>query len=289
MAHRFPDLLCIGTQRAGTTWLWNNLSLHPDFFTPPFKELDYLNLRGTVPPPGLLAFRQRALKGMLHEHEHGVPHTTAEVNWFARFAGARRNDDAWYASLFHGVPADRIAIDFSPSYCTMDDRQVARVSTLMPRARILVMLRDPLDRAWSQLSLEATLGKAPLLRGPADFQRWCQSANVSRRHAYASILARWRAAFGSDRVFVATYEEVQRTPTDLLARLCQWLGVDPDPGHFEPFVHTTFNRKATRSIPPDLARAAAPVMLPHLVPLRDGPDAPLIAPWLERCLRLLQA
>src|SRR5437762_2155968 len=43
-----PDFLCIGAQKAGTTWLYQQLESHPDFWMPPFKELHYLNDLGRV-------------------------------------------------------------------------------------------------------------------------------------------------------------------------------------------------------------------------------------------------
>src|SRR5688572_18044644 len=38
-----PDFLCIGVQKTGTSWLYQNLRLHPDIFMPDRKELDYFN------------------------------------------------------------------------------------------------------------------------------------------------------------------------------------------------------------------------------------------------------
>ncbi|CAN0605590.1 unnamed protein product, partial [Ectocarpus sp. 12 AP-2014] len=40
---RTPDFLCIGAQRAGTTWLHNRLLEHPDLYLPPEKELQFFN------------------------------------------------------------------------------------------------------------------------------------------------------------------------------------------------------------------------------------------------------
>ena len=38
-----PDFLCVGAQKAGTSWLYRQLELHPDFWMPPMKELHYLD------------------------------------------------------------------------------------------------------------------------------------------------------------------------------------------------------------------------------------------------------
>ena len=44
-----PDFICIGAQKAGTTWLYWQLSAHPDFWMPPRKEIHYFNERGNRP------------------------------------------------------------------------------------------------------------------------------------------------------------------------------------------------------------------------------------------------
>ena len=44
-----PDFLCVGAQKAGTSWLYKQLSGHPDFWMPPWKELHYLNQPGHAP------------------------------------------------------------------------------------------------------------------------------------------------------------------------------------------------------------------------------------------------
>ena len=38
-----PDFLCVGAQKAGTSWLYRQLEPHPDFWMPPVKELHYLD------------------------------------------------------------------------------------------------------------------------------------------------------------------------------------------------------------------------------------------------------
>jgi hypothetical protein len=38
-----PDFLCIGMQKAGTAWLYDQLETHPDFWMPPLKELHFFD------------------------------------------------------------------------------------------------------------------------------------------------------------------------------------------------------------------------------------------------------
>ena len=43
-----PDFLCIGAQKGGTRWLYDQLQIHPDFWMPPVKELHYFDRRGRL-------------------------------------------------------------------------------------------------------------------------------------------------------------------------------------------------------------------------------------------------
>jgi hypothetical protein len=38
-----PDFLCVGVHKGGTTWLYQQLDSHPDFWMPPLKELHYFD------------------------------------------------------------------------------------------------------------------------------------------------------------------------------------------------------------------------------------------------------
>ena len=283
---RFPDLLGIGTQRSGTTWLWKNLTHCPSLYVPPFKEIHYLDMRGQIPSPGQQQFRASQLQDVLHAIQNGAPNDQALVQWFGRFALAKRNDDAWYASLFTDAEAHQLAIDFTPSYCRMTPDQIARVVTLIPHVRVILMLRDPIDRAWSQMHLNLRLKRQPPLQTPGEFQRWCQSPEVSGYQQYADILERWTAAIGRERIFIGFYEELQTQPAALLERLLQWLGVPFEPGQFGDSIHAVYNKTTSRVIPEDFARAAAPAMLPGLLPLTRHLDGPPVA-WLDRCKRLM--
>ena len=283
---RFPDLLCIGVQRSGTTWLWRNLVRFPSVYAPPYKELTYLNQRTSIPSPAVQEQRRSVLQDVLKATREGRLQDPKLVQWFSRFALARRNDDAWYTSLFTEASADALAIDFSPAYARMDAGLVARVAQRMPDVRLILMLRDPIDRAWSQLQLLRSLGKAPAVNSPAEFQRWCQSPDVAANSHYKVILDRWAAVFGAERIFIGFYEEVQQSPLQLLERLMAWLELPYDASVVETSTSTVYNRKAKRVIPEPFARAAAPVMLPSLVPLAATLGGPSKA-WLDRCTQLL--
>src|SRR5262245_13183400 len=105
MSSRFPDFLGIGAQKAGTTWLYEQLRRHPDVWLPPEKELHYFDrkrgagqsLRAKVFGDGFedRAWRQQ-LGARVRSYREGGERA---LGWDVRYFFGRRTD-GWYASLF---------------------------------------------------------------------------------------------------------------------------------------------------------------------------------------------
>ena len=154
-----PSFLGIGAQKAGTTWLYQNLKAHPGVALPPEKELHFFDekraARGSVLGRILGKTTEAARwRRQFRRHARRVARTAslADVGWLGRyFFGAW--DDAWYGSLF--APAsDRTTGEVTPSYAVLDSEQVARARQLIPDARIVFLMRNPIERAWSHAMME---------------------------------------------------------------------------------------------------------------------------------------
>jgi len=209
-----PDFLLIGAKRGGTTSLWRYLSEHPDV-------LD-------VSP------RPENLKGMYYFDEQ-----------FGR-------GDRWYRSHFPArVRRDRLGLGVptvvgeATPYYLYHPLAPTRARAVVPDAQILVVLRDPVERAYSHykercandtepLSFAAAVAaEADRLAGEADrivadpgyvsfFHRHCSYVDQGR---YAPMLERWFAAFGRDRVHVEISEEMYAAPQATFDRVTDRLGI----------------------------------------------------------------
>jgi hypothetical protein len=182
---RLPDFLGIGAQKAGTTWLFEQLRTHPEIYFPRRKELHYFD-----------------------ENFHRPLH--------------------WYAS--HFVDADaRRAGEITPAYAILDERRLAYLAAVMPRVRAILLLRDPVERAWSQAVM--TLVEQPM-RDPAaidtaEFAGFVRSPTVLRRSRYSATIDAWRRHFPESQMLVAFHDELRATPQQLLDRITGFLGVQP--------------------------------------------------------------
>lgn len=222
---RFPDFLCIGAQKAGTTWLDANLRRHPGIWMPWIKELQYFN---DVHIPAHRAWTRR------HRHFHGERAAERE----RRRAGEAGPDprvmerigsiisdpvsDDWYGAIFAHAAPGQICGEVTPEYSLLPPEGIAHVKRLNPAMKIIFLMRDPVERCWSHLRM--------LARGREDFDYLSAAAapDVLARSNYQRILEDWTGTFGEEQVLTGWIEEVALGPDVFLRRVVDFLGLTWD-------------------------------------------------------------
>jgi len=214
MMERWPDFFLVGAMKAGTTSLYDLLGEHPDLYLPREKEPFYF-----LWPDGQGAGRFR------------VPHRRG-------FIGA----DSWvvirtrrqYQDLFRRAGPDQLTGEASTFY--LPDPHVAeRIRACVPRARIIAILRDPVDRAYSAYMFQRSLGVEPARSFEAaieaerrgDRDDWLYGWRHLYCSAYSRQLQRYFREFGEDRVLVVDFDDLRRDPHALARRIFTFLGIDP--------------------------------------------------------------
>ena len=219
---RFPDFLCVGQQKAGTTWLWRNLRDHPDVYCPFVKEVDYFNDL-YIPEHRSWISRTRRLREFLAGRERVADEDADAFEDLARFARFAPND-AWYASMFEPA-GERVTGDLTPGYALLPEVGLWHARRLNPQARVLVLVRDPVERSWSAVrhylrADDASLDTVDLI----DFIE--QRPDILAYSDAATIVARWRSIFPAEQVSVFRHSEISNAPEQVLASVCDLIGVD---------------------------------------------------------------
>ncbi len=134
-----------------------------------------------------------------------------------------------YAALF--APAGRrVCGEVSASYSTLDDQTLAWLRQELPHLRLILLLREPRARAWSEARMEfAHLRRRPL--GSVSEQELCAflaSAPCVAYGDYPAILRAWRSAFPAEQLLVGLYEDIDQRPGELLRGVFRFLGVRDD-------------------------------------------------------------
>lgn len=174
--------------RCGSTWLYQVLESHPQIQVSEFKEVDFF-------------FMHRML----------------------------RHDLSWYESLFRpdeGRELKPIRGEISPGYARLKAWQVNRVAKLLPQLRVLLTLRHPIERAWSQTvySFGHLAGKDVRKVGLIEFLRQLERARSRLSSDYVRTITIWSKAFGSDALHIGFFDRLRNDPQGFIDEVLKHVG-----------------------------------------------------------------
>jgi hypothetical protein len=119
--------------------------------------------------------------------------------------------------------------EISPAYARIGADDVAEVHRLMPDARIIFLIRHPIERAWSNAA-ERTAKRAYFTPTTENLTRYFGSDKTQRKSDYLATLDAWTSSYPPDQVFLGFFEDIHFHPRELLGRIQQFLGVEPTAG-----------------------------------------------------------
>ena len=214
-----PDFVGLGAHKAGTSWWYSLVAAHP-------------------------RVRDRG-------------HRVKELHYFDRFflrPFGRADIEAYHR--YFARPPGMLAGEWTPGYLS-DFWMPPLLHRAAPEARLLVLLRDPVDRYRSGLTHTAGMSRARLKRGDA--------VGEFARGLYADQLDHLFAWFPPERVLVLQYERCRRDPRGELDRTFDFLGLerqDPGSSAFERRVNETITRKV--DVPDDVIDALTIAYRPQM-------------------------
>ncbi len=208
-----PDFFCIGAQRAGTSWLYRQLLSHPDFWMPPRKELHYFNALGRAPVKTKRRSRDERDAIFFEQLE-----TLSEEGSL---------DLASYGELF-AAKGTLISGDITPAYGALSEEVIAQVTEFFPRAKVVFLARDPVERAWAQLSLDVRTGRLPAfdVNDAAAVLECLRRPAIAQRSSPSRIVARWQQHVPADQFRVFFFDDLQCDPAGFRRSIISFLGGD---------------------------------------------------------------
>ncbi len=195
-----PNLVIAGVATAGTTSLFNYLAQHPEICASDVKETRYFE--------------------PLRYGEALPPIET-------------------YAAHFRHRQGERYALEATPTYFYGGKRTVSAIRQALPQVRVLVILRNPSERCWSDFRFEQSRGRVP---ADMDFDAYldrCEALRaqgVDRLYEYRSFtglvdgcsanwLGDWSAELG-DRLKVVYFDDLSGDAAATVREICSWLDID---------------------------------------------------------------
>lgn len=182
-----PNFLVIGAAKGGTTSLHHYLRQHPEIYLTPVKETNF--------------FWSEA-----REHGRKTVQTLAE-----------------YERLFDGAGSRKAVGEISPQYLN-SETAAERIRRDLPGVRLIVSLRNPVDRAWSDY-----LGRVRILRETGTFEEATRPGRPCLEWGfYSSRLKRYYDRFSREQIHVMLYDDFAADPVASLRALFAFLDVAPD-------------------------------------------------------------
>lgn len=199
-----PNLVIAGVAKAGTTSLFRYLAQHPDVGTAENKELRYF-----------AAIR------------YGEPLAPL----------------ATYARHFRHCADRRYRMEATPGYFAGGRPVAVAMDEALPEARIVVCLRDPVQRCWSWFRFVRSTARISKDMSFPDYLDRCMTLHADGTDGtrenqpfwglgggcYDRWVDEWIDVFG-DRFRVAFFETLVADPRGVVEGLCQWLDIDPSVG-----------------------------------------------------------
>jgi hypothetical protein len=213
MSDRLPNFVVVGAPKCGTTSLYAYLRQHPDIFLPERKELHYFSY------PYMSQFTAGP----------GDAHILTTL--------CKNESD--YAAYYAPAGSQTAVGDISPSYFYYSDLPGSdlceRMRSHLDSPRIILMIRDPVQKAFSQYvhlvrDTRETLSFNDALA--AESERAAKGYSAMWRYAESSLFARRTRrlldVFGRDRVKIVMFDEFTARPKQAVREIFAFLGVDPD-------------------------------------------------------------
>ncbi len=274
------DFLGIGAQRAATTWLYRNLNRHPNIWTPPKKELHYFDRSPRYPSPSYLAcgnpfirmfglsspnreFKVRFVGGIWDALKTGDREV---MDWTLGYYLGRVNEE-WYLSLFE-KGRGKFKGEITPSYSLLEPEDIRRIKDLFPHLKVVLFLRDPVERAWSFVRFGWKNRGLENIEDPEAVKRYIDSPAQSMRGDYADIIDRWSSCFPPHQFFIGFYDDVAARPRELISDIYGFLGLEIPEYKDEDNLRRKVNVSRSYDIPPEIEYYLAKKYLPQLRKLK---------------------
>lgn len=192
-----PTFVGIGSARCGSTWLAEALRGHPGVHMSRHKQLEYFDKR----------IFTRGLD--------------------------------WYSSYFEGENGARppaVRGEISPRYARLSPASAARLRELSPECRIVLTIRNPVDRIWShavyhfaqEVKRDATRVRA------REFRAYFEYPPTRDFTDYERIIDVWESVFGAGAVHVEVFDDFVSEQPSFFRRVIEHIGADPSVGVPEP-------------------------------------------------------
>jgi hypothetical protein len=198
---KLPNFFIVGAAKSGTTSLYYYLKQHPQIFMPTLKE----------------------------------PHYFSEIN-YSKCKGIIPFINSWseYLNIFSNVSTEKAIGEASVSYLCHPGT-ANRINEKIPNAKIIIILRNPIERVFSHFLMDIREGKLSpesnfistiLLDSKKPSKKWGDSNLFLECGMYSKQIKEYIEAFGKDSILILTFDDLIKSKECFLKRIYAFLGIE---------------------------------------------------------------
>lgn len=288
--------LSVGAMKAGTTFLFNAFSQHPDLYFTPEKELHFFaqtsglsaELRRPIlrskfgalrerrfEPGDILSFDFRRHRLSMVMHNRFAKLQDAEkvreiVRWYADRYLTNPVNDEWFGRVFENA-GNRYACDFSNYHAILGDSGWKHAKSMCGELKVLYTLRHPVQRLWSHIKfhfIQAGQRERLTSFGVAELDEVLRDGSISCHARYGDIVEDLLSNLTHQQLKIVAFEDFKSDYLSAARDLEQFLGIS----HHD-YKNVDTNRKANSTeviaIPPELYKRMQDIVHPQLEKLTN--------------------
>jgi hypothetical protein len=187
----------------------------------------------------------------------------------------------WYLSRFRGMD-DVVRGEITPSYSILTVERIRDVHALNPAMRLVLIIRHPVERAWSHVEMSLIRNRRRKLEEVPDniMFRQLESEQVLSRSRFSRIITNWRSVFPAEQLLIEVFDGIASEPQALLTRVLKHIGVDPGlmPWNTLPMAQR-LNANAGRTIPPRYRERLRELLGDEITALHTLVPRPQVLSW----------
>lgn len=204
----WPNFIIVGSGKSGSTSLYNYLDQHPEIFMSRVKEPGYFEWYGKKP-------------------NFNGPKDSIHINSYAVY------DEKDYLNLFKASREHKAIGEATVRYF-VSDKAAQRIKGRIPDCRIIILIRNPISRAFSSYQMavrdrDEQLSFLDAVKAKKERQRnnWARPCYLTAGY-YTDNIKKYQGLFGSENVLLLFTEDLNTKPTSVLNKIFKFLGVSTD-------------------------------------------------------------
>ena len=179
----------------------------------------------------------------LRKHPQLYLPETKEIHYFDWYFYKNIN---WYCKYFKGAKKTQVTGEINPCYSTLSEKKIKLIHKINPKLKIILLLRNPIERAWSQAVMNLVKRKKAniaivdlfsiiklatstkkkdfhLIKNEEFIAHFNHPRSIERGN-YLKVIKRWGKYFPNNQIFIGDYNQLKISPDKLLNEIFDFLG-----------------------------------------------------------------